>query len=434
MNIGLINEYFPPHAPGGAEWSTYYLGRHLAEAGHKLVVITPNYGAPKYEECDGMMIHRFWFPQKLERGHLARSILHSNPLFYLYSALQVYRIARREQLQVLHAHNVYSLPGTYLAGRWLSIPSIVTLRDMRSVCVGCLCLHRQEYIPEHCSLLQHWRCMREFDHKYNVGKSRFYRAKWYLNTFIKKLDLPLRNYFLKKVDQIITISDGLKAIYIHAGCLPPERTQTIYNFPPIVPDVPVDFADIRRKYELEGRKIVLAVGKMSFGKGSDVLIAAVPELARSVPDVLVVFVGRKNPLIEVPEDVEAYTKVLGVFPHEEVLKMYAVADVVTMPSVWQEPQGRVLIEAMSLGRPVVATRVGGIPETVDDGMSGMLVERNDPKSLAETITQILLNPELGRWMGENGRSVLDKKFNEQDILRRTLNLYRDVLTKRSLEG
>jgi len=434
VRIGLVNEYFPPHAPGGAEWSTYYLGRRLVEAGHKVVVITPNYGAPKYEEREGMKIHRFWFPQRLEKGQLVRSSLHSNPLFYLYSALQIHRIARRERMQVVHAHNIYSLPGTYLAGRWLQVPSVVTLRDVRSVCVGCLCLHHQEYIPEHCPLGRHWRCMREFDRKYNVGKDLFYRAKWYLDTSWKELDLPVRNYFLKRVDRIITISDGLKAIYVRAGRFPPERAQTIYNFPPIIPDVQVDGAEIRRKYGLEGKKIVLAVGKMSFGKGSDVLIAAVPAVVRAVPDALVLFVGRKNPLIEVPEDVQAHIKRLGVLPHEEVLKMYAVADVVTMPSVWQEPHGRVLIEAMSLGRPVVATRVGGIPETVDDGVSGLLVERNDGKSLAEAITRILLNPELGRQIGENGKLVLDKKFNEQDVLRHTLNLYRDVLTKKSFEG
>jgi len=433
VRIGLINEYFPPQAVGGAEWSTYYLGRRLAEAGHKVVVITPNYGASKYEEREGMKIYRFWFPQRLKEGRLARSSLHSTPLFYLYSAIQIYRIARREQLQVLHAHNIYSLPGTCLASRWLNVPSVITLRDVRSVCVGCLCLHRQEYIPDHCSLWQHWRCMREFDYKYNVGKGRFYRAKWYLNTLWKRLDLVVRNYFLMRVDRIITISDGLKAIYVHAGRFPPERAQTIYNFPPILPDVQVDVAETRRKYGLEGKKIVLAVGKMSFGKGSDVLIAAVPEVVRAVPEALVVFVGRKNPLIEVPEDVQEYVKVLGVLPHEEVLKIYTVAHVVTMPSVWQEPHGRVLIEAMRLGRPVVATRVGGIPETMEDGVSGLLVERNDPRLLAKAITQILSSPEFGQQMGENGRLGLEKKFNVQNILQRTLDLYQDVLNQKSIE-
>jgi glycosyltransferase involved in cell wall biosynthesis len=432
MNIGLINEYFPPHAPGGAEWSTYYLGRRLVEAGHKVVVVTPNYGAPKDEEREGIRIYRFWFPQRLEEGQLARSSLHSNPLFYLYSALQVYRLARLEQLQVVHAQNVYSLPGTYLAGRWLHIPSILTLRDMRLTCVNCLCLHRQEYIPEHCSLRQHWRCMKEFDHKYNVGKSCFYRVKWYLDTFMKKLDLPVRNYFLKRVDRIITISDGLKAIYVHACRFPPERAQTIYNFPPIIPEVQTDTAEIRRKYGLDGKRVVLTVGKMSFGKGTDVLIAAVPEVVRAVPGVLFVFIGRKNPLIQVTEDLQPYVKMLGILPHEEVLKMYAVADVVTMPSVWQEPHGRVLIEAMSLGRPVVATGVGGIPETVEDGVSGLLVERNSPSSLAGAIKQILLNPDLGRQMGQKGRLDLERKFNAQNILRRTLSLYQDALNQKGI--
>lgn len=431
----MVNEYFPPHAPGGAEWSTYYLGKHLAEAGYKVVVITPNYGSPGYEERDGMRIHRFWFPQRIKEGHLVRSSLHSNPVFYLYSAFRIWRIARQEQLEVLHAHGKYSLPGTFIAAKALRSPSLITLRDYQSLCAsGGLCLHEHNRVPDHCGILQRWTCLRAFDRKYNYDKSPLYRIKFYLDHLLRNLDLEIRGYFLEQIDKVITISDALRSIYVEAGRIASEGAQTIYNFPPAIRNVKVDPDQLRGKYGLQGKKIVLTVGKMSFGKGSDVLIAAVPEVVRAVPNALVVFVGRKNSLIEVPQDDQGHVKMLGVLPHEEVLKIYAVADVVTMPSVWQEPHGRVLIEAMSLGRPVVATRVGGIPETVEHGVSGLLVERNDPKSLAEAIAKILLNPELGQRMGENGRLILGEKFNEQNILRRTLNLYRDALTQKSFKG
>ncbi|MBL7199904.1 MAG: glycosyltransferase family 4 protein [Anaerolineae bacterium] len=430
MRIGLVNEYFPPHAPGGAEWSAYYLGRGLVEAGHRVVVITPNYGAPHNEVREGMAIRRFWYPQKLEPGDLARSSLHGNVLFYLYSGSQVYRIAREEGLEVLHVQNVYSLPGTLLASRWLRVPTIVTLRDLRSVCVGCLCLHRDEYVPEHCSVLQHWHCMKEFDSRYNVGKGIWHRAKWYSQAVAKRLDLTVRNWFLRRADRVITISDGLKAIYVRAGRFSSERAQTIYNLPPIISSVEVNAAQLRCQYGFQGRKIVLAVGKMSFGKGSDVLLSAASGILRAVPNALIVFIGRKNPLIEVPKDLQPHVRMLGVLPHQQVLKLYCVADVVAMPSVWPEPHGRVLLEAMSLGRPVVGTKVGGIPETVEDGVSGLLVARSDPDMLAAAITRILLDAELGERLGKCGRQVVESRFRAEDIVQRTLALYREALTER----
>jgi glycosyltransferase involved in cell wall biosynthesis len=432
VRIGLINEYFPPHAPGGAEWSTYYLGKRLAEAGYKVVVITPNYGASEREEREGMKICRFWFPQKLKKGYLVRSSLHSNSIFYLYSSFHIWHIARQEQIEVLHAQGKYSLPGTFIAARLLRIPVVVTLRDMQSLCAsGGLCLHEQDSVPNDCGFVKSLGCLRAFDRKYNPHKSLFYRLKFYADgLLLKKPDLWLRSWFLKRVDKVITISDALRSLYIEAGKIVPERAETIYNFPPIIRDVKVDSEQLRCKYGLQGKKTVLTVGKMSFGKGTDVLIEAVPKVLRSVPDAIFVLVGRENPLIVIPKHLQNHIRVLGVLPHEEVLKLYALADLVVTPSVWQEPHGRVPLEALSLSKPVVATRVGGIPETVENGVSGLLVERNDSKSLAEAIAKILLNPELGQWIGENGRLVLENKFDKWNILQRTLNLYQDALTRK----
>ena len=65
MNVCLVNEYFPPFAPGGAEWSLEALARALARRGHRVTVVTPNWGAALREESVGVRIVRFAFPKKL---------------------------------------------------------------------------------------------------------------------------------------------------------------------------------------------------------------------------------------------------------------------------------------------------------------------------------------------------------------------------------
>jgi glycosyltransferase involved in cell wall biosynthesis len=404
----------------------HVLFRAAAGGSGHAVVVTPNYGAPESEEIEGMRIYRYPFPQKLGPGRLARASLHANPLFYLYSAWRITGIARREGLQVLHAQNIYSEPGVVMAARWLGLPSVFTLRDVRSACVLCGCLHRQDFLPEHCSLAERWRCVTEFDRRYNSGKGLFYRTKWYLNTLWQKIDLQIRSFFLRRVDRVISISDGLKEIYVRAGRFPAGRARTIYNFPPTLPEASFDADELKRRYGLEGRRVILAVGKMSFGKGSDILLAALPIVVRSVPDAALVFVGRENSLIQIPPEQEPFVFILGVKPLAETLHLYRIADVVAFPVVGPEGQGRVLLEAMSLARPVVASRAFGIPETVLDGESGLLVERGDPQALADALIRVLKDPELACRLGNRGRELLLERFNPDRILQEHLAAYTGV--------
>jgi len=99
MTICLANEYFPPHAPGGAEWSTEALARALTARGHRVVVVTPNYGATAREERDGFTVVRFPFPVTRPPGRTvipARYL--ANPLFYLYAGIMLAWRARQASM------------------------------------------------------------------------------------------------------------------------------------------------------------------------------------------------------------------------------------------------------------------------------------------------------------------------------------------------
>src|SRR3989449_5720825 len=83
VNVCFVNEYFPPFAPGGAEWSVDALARALAGWGHRVTVVTPNWGAAPREEHDGVRIVRFAFPKRLEPGRQpAPAKWLANPFFY----------------------------------------------------------------------------------------------------------------------------------------------------------------------------------------------------------------------------------------------------------------------------------------------------------------------------------------------------------------
>lgn len=122
------------------------------------------------------------------------------------------------------------------------------------------------------------------------------------------------------------------------------------------------------------------------------------------------------------------TKVLHLVGfRRDVEKFLAASDVVVQPSTWEEPLGRVPLEAMALGKPVVATAVGGIPEVVVDGVTGYLVPKGDPEALATRIIKLLSNSGLRRRFGEAGRRRICEQFNARNYASDITKIYREVV-------
>jgi len=167
--------------------------------------------------------------------------------------------------------------------------------------------------------------------------------------------------------------------------------------------------------------VVLYVGKLSPGKGAADLVEAARRVAPAVPDALFVFVGEGE--LACPEP---FIRRLGPLPNREVLALYPLADVVVVPSVIPDALSRVILEAMSAGRPVIATRVGGTPELVLDGKTGLLVERNDPAGLAAALLALLRDDALRGALGVAGRRHLESLSGQGGSLDRLLEVYAEV--------
>jgi len=105
--------------------------------------------------------------------------------------------------------------------------------------------------------------------------------------------------------------------------------------------------------------------------------------------------------------------------------------VVVVPSVWPEPLSRVLMEAMRFGRAVVATRVGGSPELVEDGVTGLLVAPRDPAALARAVAARLRDPERRARLGAAAARRTETEFDEERLVGVLLDAYDDALARRA---
>ena len=128
-----------------------------------------------------------------------------------------------------------------------------------------------------------------------------------------------------------------------------------------------------------------------------------------------------------PGRVDDFTRFVGWQSQRDLPRHLRAADVCVVPAVAQEALGRTAVEAMAAGRPVVASRLGGLPWTIEDGVTGLLCEGGDPEDLLRKIETLLTDPELRRRMGEAGRKRFDEQFRWDVIINRD---YRPVLKRR----
>jgi glycosyltransferase involved in cell wall biosynthesis len=113
-----------------------------------------------------------------------------------------------------------------------------------------------------------------------------------------------------------------------------------------------------------------------------------------------------------------FVEAVGWRAHSELAELYAAADICTVPSVWHEPFGMVALEAMATGRPVVASKVGGLVESVVDGETGFHALPDDPQSWADKLGRLLDNPKLRIEMGRNGRQRVESHYTWQAVVRK----------------
>lgn len=184
---------------------------------------------------------------------------------------------------------------------------------------------------------------------------------------------------------------------------------------------------LRREHGLEGKRVVLFVGRLSPKKGADILVRAMAEVVKRYRDVALVLVGSKWYGEDKVSDYVGYVRALaaragvpvvttGFVPADEVHKWFWAGDLFVCPSQWEEPLARVHYEAMAAGLPIVTTDRGGNPEVVRGVGNGVVVENpEDPKALARAIMELLANPGRAREFGQTGRRLAESRFGWERV-------------------
>ncbi len=218
--------------------------------------------------------------------------------------------------------------------------------------------------------------------------------------------------------KLIVASEYVKLQAIASGYLP-TQIEVIPYFTPLP--------------ELEGstfdQKTILFTGRVVKEKGLDKLLHALT-LVRSEWRLIVDGDGSDlNNAKQLAQKLGLTHRIefVGWADKERHLQHYRQASLIVVPSVWPEPFGLVGIEAMSYAKPVIAFRVGGIPQWLDDKVTGFLIEPYDVKMMADQIDYLLTHKPEAQTLGSNGRSKVEKEFIAERHVERLLNVYKQVM-------
>ncbi len=209
----------------------------------------------------------------------------------------------------------------------------------------------------------------------------------------------------------------------------PETAVFVPNGIPALP--PPSERDVRAELGIGGTdQVVTTVGFLRQPKAMDVLIEGAARIAPRFPGlkVLIVGEGADRPVYEALIDrlgVQDTVKLLGL--RSDVPDLLAASDVAVL-STNSEGSPLSVMEYMDAGLPVVATRVGGIPDLIDHGVHGLLVEPQDPAGLGDAIARVLEDPEEARRMGEQGRERRRREFDIDVMVENLQDLYLELFS------
>jgi glycosyltransferase involved in cell wall biosynthesis len=249
------------------------------------------------------------------------------------------------------------------------------------------------------------------------------RAPFWKRTLARLINLP--------VSKVICVSKYGQRCLTTLDLLPSARHELVYNAVDLsrVTKNPEAASNFKTHYGIpEDRVVIVQVSWMIPEKGIPELLETARILLSTNPRAHFVLVGEGAYREQFMNDattmgIADHITWTGLIQDPFGEGVYEAADIVCQLSDWEELFGWMIAEAMAYGKPIVATKVGGIPELVNDSVSGFLVERNDPVSAAERLNRLAGDPELRRRLGDAGREVVREKFDLRRNVSQLIRLY-----------
>ena len=393
MKILMLTWEYPPRIVGGIARVVHDLSKRLIKDGHDVYVVTYKEGnVPYYENDKGVHVYRV-DNYMISPNNFIDWTMQLN--FNMISkAAEI--INKEGKFDVIHAHDWLVAYAAKTLKESYGIPLVSTIHATEAGRNSGIHNPDQKYVND-----TEWMLTYE-------SSEVIVNSKYMKNELQRLFGLPY--------EKINVVPNGINT--------------TVYN------GLEKDY-DFRRKYAMDNEKIILFMGRLVYEKGIQHLISAMPKILEGYNDAKLIIAGKGGMTDQLKAQVEAMglgDKVYftGYLNAKQVSKMYKCADVSVFPSTY-EPFGIVALEAMLAGVPTVVSDVGGLNEIVEHRVDGMKSYAGNPNSLADSILELLLNPELCGRITKKAKQKVKNEYNWAKIAQDTYFTYEKAICKTMAE-
>lgn len=386
MNILFLSREYPPNIIGGVGTYMEEISKEIARLGHRVYVITGGNGGKTREEYNrGITIIRTESsgkkPDEIFRNKIEKTL-------------------ERFEYSYLVAHILGEIVKKY------SI-DIIESTDARAEGFWYYLWNR--HIP--------------LVIKLHTSETLVFKLNHEPVTLDIKLLKRLEEFWLLQADRIVGVTRAIAEISARYYKINNKRIRVIPN--------PVDVDLFVPCNEGIDPLNILYAGRLEFRKGVHVLLRAIPQILRQVPEASFTLVGadcgmRDYLLQKIKENgCERNIHFIEHLPRHKLVEYYQRCSLAVVPSLW-ENFPYVCLEAMSCGKPVVASKTGGIAELIEDGIDGVLVRPGSANELAQKVITLLSDEKIRLNLGSKAREKMVNEFSPRAVAEKTLSIYEEV--------
>lgn len=404
MNVLLVNKYFYPR--GGSERTFFDTADLLQARGHGVSFFSMDHPSNRESAFSRYFVSRVDYDlpgSPVRKARAAARLLYSTQ-----ARTKLARLLDAVRPDLVHLHNIHHQisPSIIPLLKKRGLPVVMTLHDYKMVC-PVYTLARGGRPCEECAGGRYIRCFRHRCAKSSRAKSLLNAAEMYLHQTVLRL--------YGRVDVFLSPSRFLKEKMEEMGF-----SGRIVHLPHFLP------AGDRPGDENRPGGGILYFGRLSPEKGLGTLLAAAER--SGLPWKIIGDGPMKDALAQAIRDRSLTNVTLaGHQPADALVPEIRRSLFVVLPSEWYENQPYAVMEAFALGKPVVAARIGGIPELVRDGETGLTFESGNARDLAEKTDFLSRSPERIGEMGRNARRLIETDFSPEGHYRKLMGIYDSVI-------
>ncbi len=398
---------------GGPERYILELSEMLESHGNQVLYFAMKHPKNMKTECAKYFVSEVSLANPKKEGLLKKMRIGLRIIYSTEAKKKMEKLVSEQKPDLAHLHNIYHQisPSILPILQKKGVPVVMSLHDYKLVCPNYRLMTQGE-VCEKCNPSKYYQAVFHKCVKNSFSASLLNCMEMYVHKFLKLYE--------KNVDLFISPSLFMREKLSEFGL---DKSKIFYLSPWV--------SEIKSPPSYTYSDFFLYFGKISQEKGVETLIRAMEKTKKE--QLLIVGEGEEKERLQsyVNQNKIENVRFMGFIKRSKLNELIRACRFVVLPSEWYENSPSAVYESFALGKPVIGSRIGGIPELIQDGVNGLLFEPKNVEDLRDKIRYLYHHPLLAQKMGMAARKFVEEKYSAEEYYHKLLSIYQNLIQKRN---